>query len=84
VLYLVAVADLAAAVWLLCYARVRERRNRAGVAVVGVMLVACAAVLAVIALTRPAPLVVRHPATVPASTDGTVQEVTGPVANPSG
>lgn len=70
-LYIVVVADLAAAVWLLWYARVRERRNRAGVAVVGVTLVACAAVLAVIGVTHEAKPTLRQPSPIPTSIIGT-------------
>jgi hypothetical protein len=60
-LYVVIVADLIAAAWLLGYARVRERRNRPGVVAVGVTLVVCAAVLVVIHASRPSPDQVRPP-----------------------
>ena len=61
-LYVVAGLDLAVAIWLLWYARRRERRNRTGVVIVGVMLVLCAVALAVIHASRPSPRQVR-PAT---------------------
>lgn len=58
--YVVIVANLAVAGWLLRCARVRERRNRAGVAVIGVMLVVCTAVLVVIGTTSEAKPTVRR------------------------
>ena len=60
-LYVVAGLDLAVAGWLLWYAGRRERRNRAGVIVVGVMLVLCAVALVVIHATTPSPKQVRTP-----------------------
>jgi hypothetical protein len=74
VLYVVVIADLVGAAWLLGYARVRERRNRPGVIAVGLMLVACAAVLLVIHATRPSPAQVRLP---------TPGEPSGPVGQPA-
>lgn len=72
-LYIVIVADLAVAVWLLWYARVRERRNRAGVAIVGVMLVVSAAVLAVIGATHASKPALRRPSPVSSPTGNTGQ-----------
>jgi hypothetical protein len=72
VLYVVAGLDLAVARWLLWYARRRERRNRAGVVAVGLMLVLCAVALMVIHATRPSPRQFRP--VPPGETVGTIGE----------
>jgi hypothetical protein len=69
-----AAIDLAVAAWLLWYGRVRERRNRAGVLIVGAMLVLSGVALTGVDLTRSEPATrppVPAPSTIPATPTST-------------
>ncbi len=65
--YVIVAADLAVAAWMLWYARVRERRNRSQVAVVGLMLVVCAVALVTFTVTHRTTVIVRNPPPPPPS-----------------